>query len=455
MHSKYNFIFQPLFLALDLVLLVLLYQFASHAWLPGVEKHHIPIELIPISWIGVTFVFFFYSDRRNKGRKWHLRQISIGYLFFFGIMLLIIVTGKYDISRGAFFLFLLTGWLSVLGTTIIRWTLLATIRKKGFNTRFLTFVGNSSEIDEYKMWVSHHPELGYNRTNYLTISNDQNEKKVIKDVHKSVNTSPTDEIAIGSFHHAFPLLNSLIDIAEEFGARVRLIERPSEKVYRTQSLENFGPFLVQNIRQEPLNNLFARISKRIIDTLISIIVLTTFFWWFYLLAGLLIKISSRGPIVFRQKRVGRDGNHFTCFKFRTMKMNGGDPAGDGQITKKDDKRITWIGQILRKSNLDELPQFYNVLKGEMSVIGPRPHMVDEDEAVSKLLSKYKIRRFVKPGITGWAAVNGYRGGTDNMDLMQERVNHDIYYIENWSPWLDTKIFFLTIWQMLTFTTKAY
>ncbi len=108
-----------------------------------------------------------------------------------------------------------------------------------------------------------------------------------------------------------------------------------------------------------------------------------------------------------------------------------------------------------KTNLDELPQFYNVLLGEMSIVGPRPHMVEEDAKVSELLTKYKIRRFVKPGITGWAAICGYRGGTENMELMQERVNHDIYYIENWTIWLDVRIFFMTVWQMLTFSTKAY
>jgi len=133
-------------------------------------------------------------------------------------------------------------------------------------------------------------------------------------------------------------------------------------------------------------------------------------------------------------------------------MNHSSSAGQLGITQENDRRITLIGRLLRASNLDELPQFINVIKGEMSIVGPRPHMVEEDEAISKLLHKYKIRRFVKPGITGWAAVNGYRGGTDNMDLMQKRVDYDIYYLENWTPWLDTKIMFITTWKMLTFST---
>jgi lipopolysaccharide/colanic/teichoic acid biosynthesis glycosyltransferase len=128
--------------------------------------------------------------------------------------------------------------------------------------------------------------------------------------------------------------------------------------------------------------------------------------------------------------------------------------GYGVITKENDRRITLIGKFLRKSNLDELPQFLNVLKGDMSIIGPRPNPIKEDEEISDKIEKYRIRRFVKPGITGYAAVKGFRGSTFNMDLMQKRIDIDIDYIENWSLFLDIKIFFMTIWQMLTFSTGA-
>ena len=186
--------------------------------------------------------------------------------------------------------------------------------------------------------------------------------------------------------------------------------------------------------------------------MIAIPVLLLVFWWFYLLAAILIKTNAKGPAVIRQKRIGQNGEPFNCYKFRTMTLNEDSAHGKGQITQVGDKRVTWIGRVLRKTNLDELPQFINVLLGEMSVAGPRPHMVEEDEKISILLDKYRIRRFVKPGITGWAAVHGFRGGTDDMDLMQKRVDYDIYYIMNWTPWLDTKIFVWTVWKMLTFTT---
>jgi lipopolysaccharide/colanic/teichoic acid biosynthesis glycosyltransferase len=142
-------------------------------------------------------------------------------------------------------------------------------------------------------------------------------------------------------------------------------------------------------------------------------------------------------------------------KFRTMVSNKSAEKGYSHLTSKDDHRITLIGKVLRKTNLDELPQFMNVLFGYMSVVGPRPHMVSEDREIADEIDKYRIRRFVKPGITGLAAINGYRGGTENLELMQKRIDQDIKYIENWSLWLDIKISIITFWQMLTFRTGAH
>ena len=129
--------------------------------------------------------------------------------------------------------------------------------------------------------------------------------------------------------------------------------------------------------------------------------------------------------------------------------------GYAHLTDIDDSRITFIGKLLRKTNLDELPQFVNVIKGDMSVIGPRPHMVSEDQEIADKIKKYRIRRFVKPGITGWAAIHGYRGGTENLKLMQKRIDYDLDYIENWTLWKDIKICAVTFYQMLTFKTGAH
>lgn len=252
------------------------------------------------------------------------------------------------------------------------------------------------------------------------------------------------------------MLQASIDWAESRGSRIHLIQSGTTLVTpKLDKLNKFGPFAAVPLRREPLTRRRNQIRKKTFDMFLSTIVVLGILWWFYPLVGLLIKLSSRGPVVIRQDRIGIDGIRFMCMKFRTMVSDKSAEKGYSHLTSKDDHRITLIGKILRKTNLDELPQFINVLRGYMSVVGPRPHMVSEDQEIADKIDKYRIRRFVKPGITGLAAIKGYRGGTENLDLMQKRINHDIEYIENWSFWLDIKISAITFWQMITLRTGAH
>ena len=166
-----------------------------------------------------------------------------------------------------------------------------------------------------------------------------------------------------------------------------------------------------------------------------------------------VKLSSPGPVLFKQKRYGLNGKRFWVYKFRSMKMNAPD-SGTRQATK-DDDRITRVGRFIRKTSLDELPQFFNVIKGEMSVVGPRPHTVAHNEHYRKEVRRYMLRHKVKPGVTGWAQVNGLRGETANIERMEERIAYDLEYIRNWSPWLDLKIIFLTVWTIARGDENAY
>ncbi|HNB57005.1 MAG TPA: sugar transferase, partial [bacterium] len=162
-------------------------------------------------------------------------------------------------------------------------------------------------------------------------------------------------------------------------------------------------------------------------------------------------------VFFKQERWGRQNKKIICYKFRTMisQSRDVDDSGKYQQATQDDPRITPLGRFLRKTNLDELPQFWNVLMGQMSVVGPRPHPTPLNMESKEVIENYMLRHLVKPGITGWAQVNGYRGETRDPELMQKRVNHDIWYIENWSFWLDIQIIFLTVWQMIKYDTKGY
>lgn len=194
-------------------------------------------------------------------------------------------------------------------------------------------------------------------------------------------------------------------------------------------------------KKEPLCELKNKLLKRAFDFVFSFLVLLLIFPWLLPILALLIKLESRGPVFFVQKRTGYWNKPFNCFKFRTMKLN--DQSDTLQATK-DDARITRIGAFLRKTNIDELPQFYNVLKGQMSVVGPRPHMLKHTEVYSQLIEQFMIRHEVKPGISGWAQVSGWRGPTNKVYQMEQRVEHDVTYIENWSIWFDCKIIFLTV-----------
>lgn len=252
------------------------------------------------------------------------------------------------------------------------------------------------------------------------------------------------------------MLQASINWAESRGSRIHLIQSGTMSVLpKLDKKYRFGPFASVPLRQEPLSFRSNQLIKKIFDILMSSFVVFGVLWWFYPLVGLLIKLSSRGPIIIRQDRIGVDGTSFQCMKFRTMVSDKSAEKGYSHLTAKDDSRITLIGKILRKTNLDELPQFINVLFGYMSVMGPRPHMVSEDQEIADKIDKYRIRRFVKPGITGLAAIKGYRGGTENLELMQKRIDYDIEYIENWSLWLDAKIAAITFWHMLTFKTGAH
>lgn len=203
--------------------------------------------------------------------------------------------------------------------------------------------------------------------------------------------------------------------------------------------------------ESPLQQPWNKIVKRAFDIILSSVALILTGILFPFIA-LIIKIQSPGPIIFKQERTGLDGKTFTCYKFRSMHVNA--DADKVQATE-DDPRKFKFGNLMRKTNLDELPQFWNVLKGDMSIVGPRPHMLAHTEEYRKLIDKYMVRHFVRPGVTGWAQVTGFRGETKELWQMEGRVKRDIWYIENWSLWLDLRIIWLTIKTIFVHDEKAY
>ena len=198
--------------------------------------------------------------------------------------------------------------------------------------------------------------------------------------------------------------------------------------------------------------MFEKFFKRSFDILFSLFIILFVFSWLYPILAILIKLESKGPVFFIQMRTGRNNTHFKCYKFRSMRVN---TDADKKQATRDDHRITKIGAFMRKTSLDELPQFFNVLIGNMSIVGPRPHMLSHTEEYSQLTEKFKARHILRPGITGWAQIRGLRGEVKTAEAMIKRVDADVWYLKNWSFLLDLKIIFLTFWITLKGDKNAY
>ena len=249
-----------------------------------------------------------------------------------------------------------------------------------------------------------------------------------------------------------PELYDLIQLADQNLIRFKIV--PDLKYFMNGRVyvDYLNELPVFHLRKEPLEELDNRIKKRVFDIIVSTLVIVFILSWLVPLIGLLIKLESRGPIFFAQRRSGKDNIPFYCLKFRSMKVN--DSANTLQATK-NDSRITKVGRFLRKTSLDEFPQFINVLKGQMSIVGPRPHMLKHTDEYSQQIDQFMIRHFMKPGITGWAQVNGYRGETYNLVQMEKRVEYDLWYLENWNLLVDIKIMFMTAFNSIKGEKNAY
>lgn len=244
----------------------------------------------------------------------------------------------------------------------------------------------------------------------------------------------------------------MLNFSEKHMVRFYIVPEFYRDVKKSLVMEVMESIPLLTVRREPLQAAYNRALKRSFDFVFSLCVLLTVFPILYVVVGILIKMSSPGPILFKQKRTGLYGHEFECYKFRTMRVNA---QADTLQAVKNDPRKTRIGDFLRRTNLDEFPQFMNVLLGDMSVVGPRPHMLKHTEQYSALIDKYMVRHLVKPGVTGWAQVTGYRGETKTLEQMEGRVKRDVWYIENWSFFLDLKIIVVTVLNMFRGEKNAY
>ena len=247
-------------------------------------------------------------------------------------------------------------------------------------------------------------------------------------------------------------IKTIIDFAENNLKTVKFIPSFENLYSKKLKYETYDYVPVLSLRNILLEEPFNKFIKRLFDIVFSLFIIVCVLSWLTPILAVIIKSESKGTIFFRQIRNGYNFKQFYCYKFRSMKINA--EADTAQATR-NDKRLTRVGTFLRKTSIDELPQFFNVLAGNMSVVGPRPHMVNENEKYLKSIDKFMVRHFIKPGITGLAQVNGYRGEIETQSDIINRIKYDINYIENWSLLLDIKIITLTVFNSLRGEKKAY
>lgn len=306
------------------------------------------------------------------------------------------------------------------------------------------------------------PFNGYNIIGFFDDNNDklinQNTEQQInklgknKDIIKYIEGHHVDEIYIGLTPSEISWFKELIELCDKKMIRIYYVPDIIYKEFKNSRMKEFGDIYILQQYNEPLYDLRNRIMKRIFDICFSLTFLCTLFPIILLIVAIISKITMPGPLFFKQKRTGYDGKDFYCYKFRSMKIN---KEADTLQAVKDDPRVTKWGRFIRHTNIDELPQFINVLKGDMSLVGPRPHMLAHTDYYSSLISDYMIRHYVKPGITGWAQTHGERGETKTVDDMKRRVKRDIWYIEHWSFWLDIQIICKTVIDMACGDKKAF
>ena len=403
--------------------------------------------LVPL-YLVLYYFFNLYAPKRATRRKYELFAIvkanTVGLILF---MTLLYIINQLDISRfvlGTFYIINII--LMTLCRTMIR-NILYFFRRKGYNLKYILLVGYSSAAEEYITRIIANPQWGYvirgilddtmpSRTVYKGV------KVVgrIENIRYILPENKLDEIAITLALKDYEQLEYIVDLCEKSGVHTKFIPDYNSLVPSHPYTEDLMGLPVINIRYVPLTNPVNSILKRIMDILgacFGIVIASPVM----LVCAILVKATSEGPVIFKQERVGLHNKVFKMYKFRTMEVQK-QSAEENAWTVKNDPRVTKVGKFMRKTSLDELPQLFNILMGEMSLVGPRPERPQWVDKYKEEIPRYMIKHQVRPGLTGWAQINGYRGDTS----IRKRIEYDLFYIENWSLALDIKILFMTIFK---------
>lgn len=406
---------------------------------------------ISIAWVILSLKNEFYTIYRYTKVTVILRKLFTQFVLFFLVLYAFIGFFKQPtISRlalGHYFVFV---FLAVAMVKLVSYALLLKYRKKvKGNLRNVVVIGKNKKTNQLISVFKKRTEFGYN---FLKQFSPRALDFNLRECFDYILNTNVDEIYCSISELKNEELTSFINFADNNLKTLKFIPDNKNIFAKKLKFEYYDYIPILSLRNIPLHNPINAFIKRSFDLLFSLIVILGLLSWVTPLIAIIITLDSKGPVFFRQIRNGLDNREFYCYKFRSMTRN---KNANHQSATRNDRRITRIGKFLRKTSIDELPQFYNVFFGTMSIVGPRPHMVKHTHTYATTVDKYMVRHFVKPGITGLAQVRGYRGEIESDTDIQNRIRFDIFYIENWSVFLDIKIIVQTLINAFKEEPKAY
>lgn len=450
--------FNRLQVILDGMVIVVSYLIAWYVMMVRVSEREVgvlPPEFYMMALVFVTPFFLvlyyacsLYTPKRVQGRRLEGSNIVkanvLGGLTFMATLYLL---RQGDVSRRLVALFLILNvTLTFLERNAVRMVLM-NVRRIGLNLKHVILVGYSRAAEQYIDRIVQNPQWGYKVMGILddnvppgTVYRGIEVLSFTGSLGSILEGNHPDEIAITLGLNEYDKLERIVAMCEKSGVHTKFIPDYSKIIPTKPYTEDLLGLPVVNIRHVPLSNTFHMMVKRVMDIVGSICCIVLFSP-LMILTAILIKATSKGPLIFKQERVGLHNRPFQMYKFRSMEVQTKKEESKGW-TVKNDPRVTRIGKIIRKTSIDELPQLFNVLKGDMSLVGPRPERPQFVEKFREEIPRYMIKHQVRPGMTGWAQVNGYRGNTS----IKKRIDYDLYYIENWTVGLDIKILFLTVFK---------
>jgi putative colanic acid biosynthesis UDP-glucose lipid carrier transferase len=407
-----------------------------------------------IAWAVIAFLINFYAVYRFTTPVEITSKIVKQ-----GILFLLVIIAFFPFSKEALFsgkaiaYFMISSFTLI---TIFKYLLFYYLKKyrvvTGSNYRSAVIIGYTPESIRLKELFETRIDYGYRFLGFFSDKkSNANIKGRLDELTKFVLEHNVDEIYCSLNEITNEQLKDLVDFADDHRKTIKFIPDTKEIFSKSLKMEYYEVFPVLSLQKTLLHDPLTKAFKRGFDIVFSIIVIVGLLSWLVPLLAILIKAESRGPIFFKQGRPGMDEKEFFCYKFRSMQIN----KTTEKEASKNDPRVTRIGRILRKTSIDEMPQFLNVLLGDMSVVGPRPHLWSQNKIYGSKIKKYMVRHYVKPGITGLAQVRGFRGEIETDEDMINRIKYDVFYIENWSLLLDIKIIVQTVINIFEGEEKAY